>query len=137
MMRTGPRNKRCCSAHLSNSPLGYVSKVFGQVTTNLTVVVRGLDPAHEEIVCNPLLRHIAGGQGKMSDPARSQQLDRHESTAWQGCVEAEQPAGEAGRVVVEGFAGNENEVCHTIGTPALQMNESDPERKHNEGKGRV
>ena len=22
MMRTGPRNKRCCSAHLSNSPFG-------------------------------------------------------------------------------------------------------------------
>ena len=44
-------------------------------------------------------------------------MNGQERTAWQGCVEAEQPAGQAGRVVVECFAGDENEVRDTIRPP--------------------
>ena len=37
-----------------------------------------------------------------------------EGAAGQRCVEAQQPAGQAGRVVVEGLAGDQNEVGDTI-----------------------
>ena len=74
-----------------------------------------MDPAPEDVVGNALLRQGAEGQGEMADPARAQQLGRQEGAAGQRCVEAQQPAGQAGRVVVERLAGDQDEVGDTIG----------------------
>ena len=74
-----------------------------------------MDPAHEYVVGNPPLRQGAEGHGEVADPARAQQLGRQEGAAGQRCVEAQQPAGQAGRIVVEGLAGDQDQVGDTIG----------------------
>ena len=51
----------------------------------------------------------------MADPARAQQLGGQEGAAGQRCGAAQQPAGQAGRVVVEGLAGDQDQVGDTIG----------------------
>ena len=64
---------------------------------------------------NPPLRQRAEGHGEMADPARAQQLGRQEGAAGQRCVDAQQPAGQAGRVVVEGLTRDQDHVGDTIG----------------------
>ena len=43
-------------------------------------------------------------------------LSCQEGAAGQRCVEAQQPAGQSGRVVVEGLTGDQDQVGDTIGT---------------------
>ena len=51
----------------------------------------------------------------MADPARAQQLGRQEGAAGQRRVEAQQPAGQAERVVVEGLTRDQDQVGDTVG----------------------
>ena len=115
-MRTGPLNERCWSAHSSSCwGLGDVGEVLVEVAPDLAVVAQRVDPAPEQVVGDPLLGQGAEGQGEMADPAWAQQLGCQEGAAGQRCVTAEQPAGQAGRVVVEGLAGDQDQVGDTIG----------------------
>ena len=115
-MRTGPAKVRCWSAHSSNCcGFGDGAQVLVEVAADLGVVAQRMEPAPEEAVGNPPLRHGAEGHGEMADPARAQQFGRQEGAAGQRCVEAQQPAGQTGRVVVKGLTGDQDQVGDTIG----------------------
>ena len=95
--------------------LGDVAEVLGEVAADLGVVAQRMDPGPEQVVGNPPLGQGAEGHGEMADPARAQQLGGQERAAGQRCVEAQQPARQPGRVVVEGLAGDQDQVGDAIG----------------------
>ena len=95
--------------------LGDVAQVLGEVAADLGVVAQRTDPTPEQALGNPPLGQGAEGHGEMADPARAQQLAGQEGAAGQRCVEAQQPAGQPGRVVVEGLTGDQDQVGDTIG----------------------
>ena len=113
----GPAKVRCWSAQASSScGLGDAAEVLGEVAADLGVVAQRMDPAPEQVVGDPPLgqgRRRSRGDG---DPARAQQLGRQEGAAGQRCVAAQQPARQPGRVVVEGLAGDQDQVGDTIGS---------------------
>ena len=92
-----------------------VAEVLVEVAADLGVVAQRMDPAPEEVLGDPLLGQGAEGHREMADPARAQQLGGQEGAAGQRCVEAQQPARQPGRVVVEGLTGDQDQVGDTIG----------------------
>lgn len=89
--------------------------VLGDVATDLGVVAQRTDLAPEHVVGDPPLGQGAKDHGEMADPAWAQQLGDQEGAAGERRSGAQQPARWPGRGVVEGLAGNEDEVGNTIG----------------------
>ena len=82
MLRTGPSNVSCWSAHSRSSwCLGTLRRYLAEVAVDLAVVAQRMDPAPEQVVGNPPLGQGAEGHGEMADPAREQQLGRQEGAA--------------------------------------------------------
>ena len=113
-MRTGPAKVRCWSAHLSSCwGSGTVRRYLLRSRRTLGLWRSGWIQ---------LLKRSSGtrrfdraeGQGELADPARAQQLGRQEGAAGQRCVEAQRPAGQAGRVVVEGLTRDQHHVGDMI-----------------------
>ena len=116
MMRTGPVKGALLVGPLEQLlGFGDGAEVLGEVAADLGVVAQRMEPALEQFVGNPPLGQGAEGHGEMADPARAQQLGRQEGAAGQRCVAAQQPAGQPGRVVVEGLTGDQDQVGDTIG----------------------
>ena len=92
-----------------------VGEVLGEVAADPGVLARRTDPAPEEVLGNPPLGQGAEDHGEMADLAPTQQLGDQEGAARQRCGGAQQPAREPRRVVVEGLAGDQDQVGDTIG----------------------
>lgn len=73
-----------------------------------------LDQAHELVVGEAILGERPAGERQVPDQAGAQELRGEEGAAGQRRVEAQQPAGDAGRVVVEGLAGHQHQAADPV-----------------------
>ena len=110
-----PADERCWSAHSSSCfGLGTLVRYLLRSRRTLRLWRSGWIQLMKTSSGNPPLRQGAEGHGEVADPAGAQQLGRQEGAARPRCVEAQQPAGQAGRVVVEGLIRDEDEIGDTI-----------------------
>ena len=111
MMRTEPVKVRCSSAHLSSC------SGFGTLVSSWRILGFSQNGWIQlwKRSWEPVAWTEADDHEEMGDPARPQQLGDQEGAAGQRCVDGQQPARVPGRVVVEGLAGDQDQVGDTIG----------------------